>query len=165
MAVRWTGWIVAALLLAAVALVGAGQAGLLRGAAPADLGVREGRLKAPSTTPNSVSSQAGLWPGHRRRLEAAVAPFALRGGDGPATLAALAAAVRAVPGARIVEQRPDYLRAEFETRWLRFVDDVEFWFDPAAGVVQVRSASRVGRGDWGVNRARVEALRAALAAG
>jgi uncharacterized protein (DUF1499 family) len=165
MVLRWLGWMVAALLLAAAALVGAGQAGLLRGTPPADLGVRDGRLKAPSDTPNSVSSQAGLWAGHPRVREAAVAPLALRGGDGPATIAALAAVVRATPGARVVEQRPDYLRAEFETRWLRFVDDVELWFDPAAGVVQVRSASRIGRGDWGVNRARVEVLRARLAAG
>jgi len=42
------------------------------------------------------------------------------------------------------------------------VDDVEFWFDPAANVIQVRSASRVGRGDLGVNRKRIEAVRAAL---
>jgi uncharacterized protein (DUF1499 family) len=41
---------------------------------------------------------------------------------------------------------------------------VEFWLDPAAGVVQVRSASRLGYGDWGANRKRVEALRQRLAA-
>jgi uncharacterized protein (DUF1499 family) len=46
---------------------------------------------------------------------------------------------------------------------MRFVDDVEFWVDPAAGVVQVRSASRVGRKDLGVNRARIEAIRERLA--
>jgi uncharacterized protein (DUF1499 family) len=48
---------------------------------------------------------------------------------------------------------------------MRFVDDAEFWFDPVAGVIQVRSASRVGRGDLGVNRARIESIRARLAAG
>jgi uncharacterized protein (DUF1499 family) len=47
---------------------------------------------------------------------------------------------------------------------MKFVDDVEFWYDPAARVIQVRSASRVGEGDLGVNRKRIEALRAALAA-
>ena len=46
---------------------------------------------------------------------------------------------------------------------LRFVDDVEFWVDPAAGVIQVRSSSRLGRKDLGVNRARVERIRAAWA--
>ena len=53
---------------------------------------------------------------------------------------------------------------ELQTKLLKFVDDFEVWFDPTAGVVQVRSASRIGRKDLGVNRARVEALRAALAA-
>ena len=46
---------------------------------------------------------------------------------------------------------------------MRFVDDVEFWADPASGVVHVRSASRVGRKDFGVNRARIEAIRGRLA--
>jgi uncharacterized protein (DUF1499 family) len=48
---------------------------------------------------------------------------------------------------------------------MRYTDDVEFWFDPAAQVVQVRSASRLGYSDRGANRARIEALRARLAAG
>jgi len=58
-----------------------------------------------------------------------------------------------------VEQRDDYLYARFETQLLRFVDDAEFWYDPAAQAIQVRSASRLGRKDFGVNRARVEAIR------
>ncbi|WP_234414081.1 DUF1499 domain-containing protein [Ideonella sp. A 288] len=48
---------------------------------------------------------------------------------------------------------------------LRFVDDAEFWVDPAAGVVQVRSASRLGRKDLGVNRDRIETIRARWRAG
>ena len=52
------------------------------------------------------------------------------------------------------------LRAEFRTR-LGFVDDLEFLVDEDRGVVQVRSASRTGYWDLGVNRKRVEALRKA----
>ena len=48
------------------------------------------------------------------------------------------------------------------SRWMRYVDDVEFWFDPVNMVIQVRSASRLGKGDLGVNRARIESLRATL---
>jgi uncharacterized protein (DUF1499 family) len=70
-----------------------------------------------------------------------------------------------MPGARIVEQRDDYLRVEFQTRVLKFTDDAEFWFDPAAGAIQVRSASRLGRGDLGVNRARIESIRRRLTSG
>lgn len=150
----------------ALLAVAAGQLGLLAGTPPTDLGVHEGRLKAPAPTPNSVSSQADLWPGHPRRDFARIAPLALvaTGADaGPATLARLRRIVEATPGARIVVARPDYLYATFTTPLMKFTDDVEFWFDPAAGVVQVRSASRLGEGDLGANRARVEALRARLA--
>jgi uncharacterized protein (DUF1499 family) len=52
---------------------------------------------------------------------------------------------------------------KYTTRLLKFVDDVEFWFDPANEVIQVRSASRIGRSDLGVNRQRIEALRQRLA--
>jgi uncharacterized protein (DUF1499 family) len=122
--------------------------------------VRDGRLKPPSRTPNSVSSQAHLWPDRPVDL-ARIEPFALRD-DGPATIARIKAAIESMRGSRIVESRPDYLHAEFSTRLMKFVDDLECWYDPAARVVQVRSASRVGRKDYGVNRARVEALRRRL---
>jgi len=47
---------------------------------------------------------------------------------------------------------------------MKFVDDAEFWFDPASGMIQLRSSSRVGSRDFGVNRQRIEALRERLAA-
>lgn len=150
-------------LLPALLLV-AGQAGWLAGSPPADLGVRDGRLKAPSSTPNSVSSQADLHAGTDALVDyARIAP--LPGGpDLAATMARLRALIEATPGARIVQSRPDYLYVQFTTVWLKFVDDAEFWASPAEGVVHVRSASRLGREDFGVNRARIERLRAALAA-
>jgi len=148
----------------AVLILASAQLGLFSGSAPANLGLREGKFKPPSKTPNSVSSQAALWPDAPQREAAAIAPLALKG-DGPATIARLAQIVQGMEGAKIVERRPDYLYAQFTTRLMRYVDDTEFWFDPAAGVIQVRSASRVGRSDLGVNRARIEAIRARLAAG
>jgi uncharacterized protein (DUF1499 family) len=160
--VRWrsVGITLAAL---ALAVLGAGQAGLLAGTPPDDLGVRDGRLKAPSMTPNSVSSQAGLWPGHPMQQHAQIAPLPLRGTPGEA-LTRLRLVVQAMPGSRIELQRADYLLVRFTTRWLGFVDDAEFWVDPAQQVVQVRSASRLGRSDLGVNRARVEHIRRSLEA-
>ncbi len=150
------------LTLVPIALFVAGRMGFLQGQAPTDLGVREGRLKPPSATENSVSSQAGLYPTAPMRAYAEIAPLALRG-DGPATIARLRGLIEATPGAVVVEARPDYLYAQFQSRWLGFVDDVEFWFDPAAERIELRSASRLGRRDLGVNRARIEALRTALA--
>jgi uncharacterized protein (DUF1499 family) len=139
-------------------LLVAGQAGLLRGTPPADLGVRDGRLKPPAATPNSVSSQAALYGG-AAAASARIAPLHYDG-DGAAAFARLRGLVAAMPGARIVAARPDYLYVQFTTRWLHFVDDAEFWWSPAEGVIHVRSAARLGESDLGVNRARIEALRA-----
>jgi uncharacterized protein (DUF1499 family) len=155
-------WLLVALAVVVLGAIGAGQAGLFQGNAPPDLGVRDGRLKAPSNTDNSVTSQAALYPDHPQRLAADIAPLALRG-DGAATLEKLRQVVAAMDGAKIVRSDADYLYAQYTTTLMRFVDDVEFWYDPRTGVIQVRSASRVGKSDMGVNRRRIEAVRAALA--
>jgi uncharacterized protein (DUF1499 family) len=138
--------------------------GLFSGQQPDDLGVHDGRLKPPSATRNSVSSQTRLYPAHPQRDYAAIAPLPVRAGDGAASLRTLAAVLRSMPDIRIVEQRPDYLYAQASTRWLKFVDDVEFWVNPVDGVIEVRSASRLGREDFGVNRKRLERIRAAYLA-
>jgi uncharacterized protein (DUF1499 family) len=150
--------------LVVIALL-AGRLGLLSGKPPSGLGVHDGRLKRLPRTPNCASSQAGLWPESPQCAYAQIEPIALLGeaGDGPATIVRIASVVESMPGARIVERKSDYLYAQFTTAMMKFVDDVEFWFDPAAKVVQVRSASRVGRKDFGVNRARIEAIRERLA--
>jgi len=149
--------------LVAAVLTGA-RLGLLNGQRPNDLGVTNGRLKPPSLTRNSVSSQARLFPGHPQQAYAAIEPLPLRDGSAAASMQTLATVLQAMPGVTIVEQRPDYLYAQAQTRWLRFVDDVEFWVDPAAGVIELRSASRLGREDFGVNRQRIDAVRAAYLA-
>ena len=129
------------------------------GEPPGDLGVRDGRLAPCKPTPNCVASQAdrAADPGHY------VPPLAIRG-EPEAAWAALVAAVRATPRVHIVAESPGYLYAEYASRVFGFVDDVELQLDPSAKVVHVRSASRVGRSDFGVNRARIEELRARLAA-
>jgi len=152
------------LALAVVAVLLAARFGAFAGRVPADLGVRDGKLKAPSRTENSVSSQADLWPDAPQKDYARIAPLPLPGGDAKAAIERVAAVVEDLPGTRIVERRDDYLYAQFTTALMRYVDDVEFWADPAAGVVQVRSASRLGSKDFGVNRARIESIRTRLAA-
>lgn len=155
------------LALTTVLAIGAGQLGWLAGQPPTDLGVHEGRLQAPSNNPNSVSSQADLWPGHPQQAYARIAPLALveSGADaGAATLARLRQIIENTPGAQVVHAGPDYLRATFSTPLMKYTDDAEFWSDRANGVVQLRSASRLGRSDLGTNRKRVEGLRTQLAA-
>jgi uncharacterized protein (DUF1499 family) len=150
------------LVLLALAVALAAQLGLLRGRMPGDLGTRDGRLKPPSMKPNSVSSQAGLYPDHPQRAYAQIAPFDVTD-SGPQTLERLRRIVEGMEGAKVVKSDPGYLHVEFTSRRMKFVDDCEFWFDPRAGVIHVRSAARMGSEDFGVNRARVEAIRARLA--
>jgi uncharacterized protein (DUF1499 family) len=130
---------------------------LLAGHPPATLGVRDGTLAPCPGSPNCVSSRA-TDDAH------AVASFACTE-DPRAALGRLAGIISTRPGARIVTREPDYLHAEFESKVMGFVDDLELQVDPAARVIHVRSASRLGHRDFGVNRARVESLRAAFAAG
>ncbi len=70
--------------------------------------------------------------------------------------------IEATPRTHLVTRSPDYLGAEYESALLGFVDDVEFYFEPGSKQVQVRSASRVGYSDFGVNRARIEDIRRKL---
>lgn len=155
-------WIFIMILLLVVGAILAGQVGLLQGNAPTDLGVQQGKLKGLSSTDNSVSSQSDLYPDHPQRKYSSIAPLALRG-DGPATIAKLKGIVEGMDGAKIVTSAPDYLYAQYTTQLMKYVDDVEFWFDPVANAIQVRSASRLGKSDLGLNRKRIEAVRAALA--
>ncbi|MFS0516506.1 DUF1499 domain-containing protein [Nostoc sp. UIC 10607] len=67
-----------------------------------------------------------------------------------------------VPRTEIVEQTPNYIHALSKSRIFKFVDDVEFYFPPNESVIHLRSASRVGESDLGVNRRRVEQIRLAL---
>lgn len=153
---------IGALCLAA-AVVLAGQLGLLKGTAPAHLGVRDGRLAPPSPTPNSVSSQAGLYPAHPQSAYAAVEAFTPRPGEsGTQAFQRLTGLLTQQTGTEVVTAANGYVHAEATTRWLQFVDDVELWLDPASDRIEVRSASRLGRKDFGVNRARVERLRQAF---
>jgi uncharacterized protein (DUF1499 family) len=155
-------WLLVAVLVLVIAVLAAGQAGLFAGKAPTDLGVVNGRLKPPSRTENSVSSQAGLYPDHPMKAYAEIAPIEFAG-EGRAAVDRIRRIVETTEGACIVRAEPGYLYAQFQTRWLKFVDDAEFLADESARVVHVRSAARIGRGDLGVNRARIEAIRARFA--
>jgi uncharacterized protein (DUF1499 family) len=149
-------------LLTAI-LVLAGFTGMLAGKEPRDLGVKDGRLKPPSFTRNSVSSQASLYPDHPQRAYADIAPFPVQG-TGTESLSRLLALLTATRGVTVVQSDSHYVYAQCRTKFLRFTDDLEFWLDDAAQVIHVRSASRLGREDFGVNRQRIEALRAAYLA-
>ncbi len=144
-------------VIAPVALILTGQAGLLSGTRPTDLGLKDGMLKPPVKDYfNVVSSYAGKQPHTAYHV---IAPINYTG-SGQEAFNKLEAIVRGMDGATIITRQDNYLYAEFQSKVLKFVDDVEFVLDEPAGVIQMRSASRLGRKDLNVNRKRLEAIRA-----
>ena len=129
---------------------------MFAGKRPEYLGVKDGRLARPKSTPNCVSSQADP-----ADTEHYIAPIAFRG-NALEAIAAARKAVESLPRATVIRHEGNYLYAEFKSKLMGYVDDVEFTHDEKAGALHVRSASRLGRRDFGVNRARVEALRARI---
>jgi uncharacterized protein (DUF1499 family) len=120
---------------------------------PANLGARDGRLADCPGSPNCVSSRS-------ERPGEAIAPIPFEGSADDA-LARVRAALATLPRTVVVAEAPGYLHAEATSLVFGFVDDLEVLADDGAKVLHVRSASRVGHSDLGVNRDRVERLRRA----
>lgn len=102
-------------------------------------------------SPNCVSSLA-------EDASHYVEPFRYEG-DAAKVRYEILSILNAMNGVRVTESDDDYIHAEFTSSIFRFIDDVEFYFEPAEKVVQVRSASRKGYYDLGVNRRRIEKIR------
>jgi uncharacterized protein (DUF1499 family) len=154
-------WLLIVIALAVLVAVLAGQFGLFRGDKPDDLGVQDGKLKPPSSTPNSVTSQAALYPDHPQQSYASIPPLTVHG-DGESTLTLIKNIIETTAGAEIIESKADYLYAQFTTPIMKFVDDTEFWYEPTQDLIHVRSASRLGKSDLGTNRKRIETIRKQL---
>lgn len=130
--------------------------GLFAGSRPDNLGSVDGQLQPCPGSPNCVSSQTGLTdPQH------SITPLSFSG-SGEDAFAALTEIVKAQDNSTLVKEESGYLYAEFRTSLMGFVDDVEFVLSPDEKVIHVRSASRLGQSDLGLNRQRVEMLRTAL---
>lgn len=116
---------------------------------PSNLGVKDGKLAACPGSPNCVNSQSD-------DAQSKIEPL-------PAvSIAEIKKVVEGMERTTIIEETDNYLYAEFKSQLMGYVDDVEFYLDSAANVVHVRSASRLGKSDLGVNRKRVEAIRSKL---
>ena len=125
---------------------------MFSGSRPDNLGVKDGRFAACKPSPNCVSSQAD--PSDKEHY---IAPIAFSG-----TMHELRRAVESMERASVVREEGNYLYAEYTSKLMGFVDDVELLLDDKARLVQVRSASRLGRRDFGVNRERIEKLRSLI---
>lgn len=129
-----------------------GTVPLFAGTRPDDLGVKSGRLTACAPTPNCVNSQA-------TDAIHAIDPLSYDGISATDAIARLKSIIQSQPRTKIIAANDNYLYAEFTTPLMGFVDDVEFLADTAKPVIHVRSASRLGESDLGVNRQRIETLR------
>ena len=119
---------------------------------PENLGAVDGKLAPCPGSPNCVSTQAA---DPKFRIEPI--PFQ---GSGEAALTAIRSILEKMPRCRVITCGDGYLHAEFSSRLFGFVDDVEFLVDEENRQLQFRSASRVGYSDLGVNRRRMEQIRA-----
>jgi uncharacterized protein (DUF1499 family) len=104
--------------------------------------------------PNCVSSQS-------QDAKHAIAPLRLEG-DLTTGWDTIRGVVGSLPRCTFVKATDRYLHAECRSWLFRFIDDLELQLDPVTGVIAIRSASRVGYSDLGVNRRRIEALRKKL---
>ncbi len=118
---------------------------------PSTLGVKDGKLFPCPKSPNCVSSQSEDEIHY-------VKPFAY-GGTKEEAIAKLIAIIESMKRTNIITKTDNYIHAEFTSLIFRFTDDVEFYFDDKGNTIHVRSASRVGHSDMGVNRKRVEKIR------
>lgn len=104
--------------------------------------------------PNCVSTQA-------LNIEQAMAPLSYSKPSSDA-LEVIKTEIQGMDRATLIKQSEGYMHFEFRSRFLGFVDDVEFKLDSSANKVHIRSAARTGYSDLGVNRKRVEQIQSLL---
>ncbi|MCG8606630.1 DUF1499 domain-containing protein [bacterium] len=122
----------------------------LAGERPSNLGTQNGKLAPCPASPNCVSSQA-------ENLSQSIPPLLYNGTTAEA-VRRLKEIVQSMNGTRVVTENANYIHVEFTVPILGFVDDVEFYFDETEHTIHMRSASRTGYWDLGVNRRRLETV-------
>jgi uncharacterized protein (DUF1499 family) len=127
------------------------------GTRPANLGIKDGRLADCPSSPNCVSSDASDSAHSISAFQLIVPPNE--------AWRALRALLEELPRVQIITANEDYIHAECSSAFFGFVDDLELHLRSAQNSIAVRSASRLGHSDFGVNRKRVENLRGLLIEG
>ncbi|MGB3761016.1 MAG: DUF1499 domain-containing protein [Rivularia sp. (in: cyanobacteria)] len=126
---------------------------IFSGTKPDNLGVNNGKLAACPNSPNCVSSQS---PSSDETHF--IQPLKYTSTTDKA-LTDLKNVIESEDRTKIIKESSDYLYAEFKSALMGFVDDVEFYLDSSTNTIHVRSASRLGQSDLGVNRKRIETIR------
>ena len=116
-----------------------------------NLGVKDGKLALCPSKPNCVSSQTDN-PAHK------IEHISYKSGRAE-VYSILVDIIKNIKRTKIVSKKDNYLHVEFTSGIFRFVDDVEFYFEDNKNIIHVRSASRLGYSDMGVNRKRIMHIR------
>ena len=116
------------------------------------IGMDNGMFKPCPESPNCVSTM-------EKDKEHTIAPL-VYAGNRDAARTALIILLKGYAGCRIEQSRDEYIHCIFTTKIMRFKDDVEFFFPADENIIHMRSASRIGYSDMGVNRKRMEKIRA-----
>ena len=119
-------------------------------------GVENGRLAPCPEKPNCAGSDATTGRHY-------IAPYRLQA-EPQAAWRLLQEVISSLPRTEVIKNTSGYLHAESKSRLFGFVDDLEFHLRPEEKIIAVRSASRIGYWDLGVNRKRLEEIRALLRA-
>lgn len=126
------------------------------GTKPTDIGIKNGQFKACPSSPNCISTQAADDDSQHK-----MSPMTYTG-TMEAAKTKLLKIINDMERTVITEKAGNYIHSEFMSKTMKFVDDVEFYFDDANKAIHFRSASRKGHSDLGVNRKRMEAIVAAF---
>ncbi|MGK7942729.1 MAG: DUF1499 domain-containing protein [Crocosphaera sp.] len=124
---------------------------IFSGTQPDNLGVSNQQLLPCPSTPNCVNSQ-------NKDAEHSIEALSYQG-NGKEAIAELKTIINQQERTKIIAETDNYLYAQFTTHWMGFVDDVEFYVNENQGIIDVRSASRLGESDLGLNRQRIEQIR------
>jgi len=127
---------------------------MFTGKRPTNIGVQSGKLAPCPNTPNCVNSQS-------QDPKCCIEPLSYQSTPAEA-MAKLKTVIESQQRTKIITETENYLYAEFTSGLMGFVDDVEFLLDESNQVIHIRSASRLGKSDLGVNRKRIETIRATM---
>lgn len=153
--------LLAVVLLVAIAIIWVGvrialpdSPTIFAGTRPDNLGIESGKLADCPSTPNCVSSQSA-------DREHYIEPLTYQSNATDA-IAKLKTIIDSQDRTKLIAETGNYLYAEFASRWMGYVDDVEFYVNEQSKTIDTRSASRLGESDLGVNRQRIESIRKQL---
>ena len=124
---------------------------ILSGCGKPDTGLTNGRFSPCPDSPNCVSSMASA-------PKQAIEPIAYEGRRDSAKQV-MSSVIQSMKRSRLISDSENYIHAEFRSLIFRFVDDVELFFPENTNVIHMKSASRTGYSDFGVNRKRLEEIR------